>query len=215
MRRRIPLKNVWWLLLCALLIGIPCVAASVLCEQTIVRVSHWSFQHRWTTVTVGNMEPATSRLSSAITTILVAGFILGMIAVIPLTLLSAALQMPPHRFDRAIRRAPRALVIGGIPVLAVDYMAWVKDMLSLSNLEIFSMVAFFGGPLICLWIDALLHRFNAHLKRRDYRRRHFCRSCGYDLRRITSARCPECGSPRFDRDHAESQPRAFPDRAGG
>jgi hypothetical protein len=124
------------------------------------------------------------------------GLAFGLIIVVPLMLLSMPLQLPPRRMDRAIARGVKALAVGALPVLAIDTLVFVRNMVGYSQNEWLGMAAILGSSLSCLWIDAAIRRLRLWSIRRQRDRRGRCRLCGYDMRgnsANTDRICPECG----------------------
>ena len=199
MLRRVPLKNVWLLLLCAPLIGIPVYAGTILAERFIEPISRMLYKVGLTSGYVSDVHfdhHAGSYLGTA-----AAVFIVGLVSTVPSVLLGALMQPSPRRIRRAIACAPKSLVLGIPLLLVVNMLGWCLTFVDLRIANgradllwvIASMVV---APVLCIWTHAWQRRARATLKRRSRRRIPQCQSCGYDLRGCVSDRCPECGAVR-------------------
>lgn len=96
-----------------------------------------------------------------------------------------------------LRNIAWSIVAGGVVYLVFGLLLFpVVDAFSIDrllSLDIIVVLMVFGGPAALVFVF-LTKRIGArHASTRLY----ICRRCGYDLRGLTEARCPECGH-RFD-----------------
>lgn len=199
MRRRVPLKNVWLLLLCAPLIGIPIYGGIRLAERFVEPLSLALFNVGLTSGYVSDVQ--FDHESDTILTGVAAVLMAGLVATIPAVLLGALMQPPPKRIRRAIACAPKSLAFGFPLLLMINMLGWCLTFVPLGigngQVDLLWVIAsMIIAPVLCIWAHAWRRRTCAAWKTRARRRMHLCPSCSYDLRGCAGDRCPECGATR-------------------